>query len=132
MIEEVFEAIETEEDLRLDSIPVLLEEEKCKNAEARGLTLKKMRLRQSLGGEALEYYLNSLVAEVRIDYDKTKKALLRCFSDQAKVTTEKRKEDAKWAAIARMTNLLQGSHPMKDYILELEDIACHGTTVPDT
>lgn len=124
MIEELFEAIETEEEMRIESLDVTsLGQEKYDKALARGPLLQKMRLRQSLEGSALDYYLTSLSPEVRMDYEKSKKTLLRRYGSQANVDKTKRDEDAKWAAISRMTALTQGRMTIKEYVLELEALA---------
>ncbi|RPA72410.1 hypothetical protein BJ508DRAFT_335105, partial [Ascobolus immersus RN42] len=100
LIEEVFEAIDTEEELRIDALEsTVLDDKKRTSAAARGSTLKKMRLRQSLGGEALEYYL-SLTSDIRMDYERSKKALIRRFGDQIRTPLVDKKEDARWSAIA--------------------------------
>lgn len=120
MIEELFDSIDTEEEMRLAA----LDEEamgatKFEAAKALGAKLKRMRLRGSLEGAALEYYLNQMQPDVRMDYEKSKKALTRRFSSQT-TSAEDRTEEARWTAIARMTSLKQGGLSIKEYVLELE------------
>ncbi|RPA72243.1 hypothetical protein BJ508DRAFT_335245 [Ascobolus immersus RN42] len=122
LISEVFEAIETEEELRIDALDPAMSEAKRESAEARGPTLKKLRLRQSLGGVALEYFL-ALTPDIRSDYEKAKKALTRRFGDQSNTSTKERAGEARWAAITRMSQLSQNGRSYKEYILELEALS---------
>ncbi|RPA79626.1 hypothetical protein BJ508DRAFT_328202 [Ascobolus immersus RN42] len=122
LISEIFEAIETEEELRVEALDIENDASKKKAAVARGLTLKKLRLRQSLTGKALEYFL-ALSPELRSDYEKAKKALSRRFGDQSNTTSQQREDEAKWAAISRMTALKQNGRSYKEYILELEALS---------
>lgn len=65
----------------------------------------------------------ALSPEIRSDYDKAKKALLRRFGDQGDVTGSQRTEDARWSAISRMTALRQNGRSHSEYIMELEALS---------
>ncbi|RPA71639.1 hypothetical protein BJ508DRAFT_315423, partial [Ascobolus immersus RN42] len=123
MIEEMFESIETEDQLRIDQATVLgVTPETLKSIMAKSPIVKKAKLRASLKGAPLDYF-NCLSPDVRMDYEKAKKALMRKYGMDNQESTEEKEERRQLQALQQMSTLKQGHMPMKEYILVLEDLA---------
>ncbi|RPA83961.1 hypothetical protein BJ508DRAFT_304139 [Ascobolus immersus RN42] len=124
LIEEFFEAIETEEMLRIDNAKLMgAEATVLKDFQEKGGVVKRARMKAGLRGEALQY-MNTLAPDVRMDYDLARKALLRRFGQEKdSETSEERKERIQLEAMQKMATLKQGNMSIKEYCLLLEDLS---------
>ncbi|RPA76789.1 hypothetical protein BJ508DRAFT_330770 [Ascobolus immersus RN42] len=124
LMEEYFEAIDTEELLRLDNAQIMgADATMLKGLKEKGAIIKRSKAKAGLRGEALAY-ANSLSPEVRMDYDLLKKAMLRRFGTEQRVESSTEKiERVQLEALQKMATLSQGNDSIREYILQLEDLS---------